>query len=230
MTNYDTFARSLGEQYTPRIIREVYVLLWFCSGRPYPYSKGLRHSHCDIALVMLETDNSGLFNQYHTCWCLDSWSRQGISRHCIDSIRQTSFRVAPLWIWSSSVEQNLDMIRNVNISVIYMRTQLQHDQLKTKHNRNCAHDSYDIRYILLFLYWPTIRTCNKRASWYVMMSIHANPLRIVGLLWWKSTCHQLIPLQMTSNLNICCFVLCWSEQTVEHTIELPMVGNAMMLM
>ena len=91
-------------------------MLWFCSGRPYPYSTGLRLSHRDINLVMLETDYSGLFGQYHTCscWCLGSWSRHGISSHGIDSMGQATFRVSPLWIWSS-VKQNLDIIGNVNI-------------------------------------------------------------------------------------------------------------------
>ena len=36
--------------------------------------------------LMLETEYSGLFGQYHACWCPGSLSRQGIIRNSIGSI------------------------------------------------------------------------------------------------------------------------------------------------
>ena len=40
----------------------------------------------ELTVVMLETEYSGLFGQYHACWCTGFLSHQGISRHGIDSI------------------------------------------------------------------------------------------------------------------------------------------------
>ena len=59
-----------------------------------------------LALQMLATEYFGFWDQYHACWCPGSLSRQGISRHGIDSIGYATCGVAPLLIWSS-VEQNL---------------------------------------------------------------------------------------------------------------------------
>ena len=59
----------------------------------------------ELTLPMIETEYSGLFGQYHVCWCPGSLSRQGISRNDIDNIGWATCRVAALWIWSST-EQN----------------------------------------------------------------------------------------------------------------------------
>ena len=56
-------------------------------------------------LEMLGTEYSGFGYQYRACWC-PGLSCQGISRHGIDSIGYATCGVAPLEIWSSSVEQN----------------------------------------------------------------------------------------------------------------------------
>ena len=58
-----------------------------------------------LTLEMLETEYSGFGDEYHACWC-PGLSRQGISRLGIDSIGYATCGVAPLEIWSSSVEQN----------------------------------------------------------------------------------------------------------------------------
>ena len=39
-----------------------------------------------LTLLMLETEYSGLFDQYDACWCPGDLSRQGINRHGIDKI------------------------------------------------------------------------------------------------------------------------------------------------
>ena len=57
-----------------------------------------------LTLLMQEMEYSGLFNQYHACWCPGSLRRQGFSRYGIDSIGYATCRVTPLGIWSSSVE------------------------------------------------------------------------------------------------------------------------------
>ena len=74
----------------------------------------------DLTLPMLETEYSGLFGQYYACWCPGSLSRQGISRHGIGRIGYVTCKVAPLFIWSSFVEQSRrydskceDMFRNL---------------------------------------------------------------------------------------------------------------------
>ena len=69
-------------------------------------SHGNKFHSTYVTLLMLETEYCSLFGQYHTCWCPGSLSREVISRHGTDNIEQITYRVAPLWIWSSSVEQN----------------------------------------------------------------------------------------------------------------------------
>ena len=58
--------------------------------------------HMVWTLLMLKTKYFHLFGHYHACWCLGDLSRQGISRHGIDSTGEATYRVAPLWIWSPS--------------------------------------------------------------------------------------------------------------------------------
>ena len=52
-----------------------------------PKYRDMEMSHNEeLTLLIIETEYSGLFSQYHACWCPGDWSRQGISRHGIDSI------------------------------------------------------------------------------------------------------------------------------------------------
>ena len=55
-----------------------------------------------LTLLMLQREYSELLGQYHACWC----PAQGINRHGIDSTGSATWRVAPLLIWSSSVQQH----------------------------------------------------------------------------------------------------------------------------
>ena len=78
---------------------------WWCQQQfPGNWSQDPSLYH-HVTLPMLETKYSRFGDQYHSCWCPGSLSRQGISRHGIDSIRYATCRVAPLEIWSPSVEQ-----------------------------------------------------------------------------------------------------------------------------
>ena len=51
-----------------------------------------------LTRLMLQTEYSGLFSQYHACWFPGSWSHQGISRHGIDSTRYTWEKNWPPWL------------------------------------------------------------------------------------------------------------------------------------
>ena len=63
-----------------------------------------------VTLLVLGTEYSLSGNQYHACWCPGSLSRQGISGHGIDSIRQAACRIVGL----PRLTKISDMIRNVN--------------------------------------------------------------------------------------------------------------------
>ena len=59
-----------------------------------------------LTLLVLETEYSGLFVQCHVCCFPGTLSRLGSRRHGNGIRGYATCKVAPLWIWSSSVEQN----------------------------------------------------------------------------------------------------------------------------
>ena len=52
---------------------------------------------------------------------------------------------------------------------------------------------------------------------------------LLALLWWKSTGHWWIPLTKASDSELWCFPWTAPEQTVEQTIETPVIWNAIAL-
>ena len=77
-------------------------------------------------LLMLGTEYSGLFDQYHACWCPGSLSCQGINRYGFDSIGYRQ-HVGLLHCESSLLLLNKiqDMTWNVNTSFLIFKT-IQH--------------------------------------------------------------------------------------------------------
>ena len=71
---------------------------------------------------MLETDDSGLGEQYHACWCPGSLRRQGISSNVL--IAKDRQHVGFRQYVSSFLLLNKiqDMMRNVNTSFIIFKT------------------------------------------------------------------------------------------------------------
>ena len=77
------------------------------------YSSSWQSKTWILTLLMLGMEYSCFGDQYHTCWWLGSLSRQGISRHGIDSIGYATCRVH----WKCGLlllNKILDMILNVN--------------------------------------------------------------------------------------------------------------------
>ena len=62
-----------------------------------------------------------------------------------------------------------------------------------------------------------------------MTSSNGNIFCIAGLLWGESTGHQWIPLAKASDAELWCFLWSVPEQTIEKTIEMPVIWDAIML-
>ena len=65
--------------------------------------------------------------------------------------------------------------------------------------------------------------------WSMMTSSNENISRIIGPLWGESTGHQWIPVTKASSAEFCCFLWSAFEQTVEQTIETPVILDAIAL-
>ena len=53
--------------------------------------------------------------------------------------------------------------------------------------------------------------------------------RVTGLLWDESIGHRWFPLTKDIDAELWCFIWCSPQQTVEQTIETPMIWGAMAL-
>ena len=62
----------------------------------------------------------------------------------------------------------------------------------------------------------------------MMMSSNGNIFRVAGRLWGESTSDRWIPLTKTSDAGLCLF-LSAPEQTVEQTIETPVIRDTIAL-
>ena len=126
-----TLVMSYGDIELPQHWLRWWLVVWWhqaiISDAPWHKAEG-NFTETVFTFLMLETDYSSLYGQYHACWCPSSLSHQGIKKHVFDSIGNATCRVVPFWIWSS-VEQNpiQDMIWNVNTSfIIIFKKQIQH--------------------------------------------------------------------------------------------------------
>ena len=63
----------------------------------------------------------------------------------------------------------------------------------------------------------------------MMMSSNGNIFRVTGPLWGESTGHRWIPLPKANDAELWCFVWYAPEQTVEQTVEMVAIWNAITL-
>ena len=75
----------------------------------------------------------------------------------------------------------------------------------------------------------TAKYINALARYSMMMSSNASIFRIIGPLWVEFTSHRWIPLTKTSDAELWCLHLSAPEQTVELTIETPVIWDAIAL-
>ena len=64
---------------------------------------------------------------------------------------------------------------------------------------------------------------------FMMTSSTGNSFRVIGPLWGESTDRLLIPLTKASDGELSCFLLSAPEQTIEQTIETPVIWEAIAL-
>ena len=65
---------------------------------------------------------------------------------------------------------------------------------------------------------------------HMMTSSNGDNFCVTGPLWGESTCHWWIPLTMASEAELCCFLwFALPKQTVERTIGMPVIWDAIML-
>ena len=60
----------------------------------------------------------------------------------------------------------------------------------------------------------------------IMTSSNGNVFRVTGPLWGESTGHRWIPLTTASDAERRCFLWSTSEETVEQTIDTPVIWDA----
>ena len=63
----------------------------------------------------------------------------------------------------------------------------------------------------------------------LMMSSNGNIFRVTGPLWGEFTGHRWIPLTKASDAELWCFPWSAPEQTVDQTIETPVIWDAITL-
>ena len=74
-----------------------------------------------------------------------------------------------------------------------------------------------------------VHFASKSMSYAMLTSSNGNIVRITGLLWGESIGHRWIPLMKASDVELWCFLWSVPEQTVEQTIEMPVIWDAVML-
>ena len=63
----------------------------------------------------------------------------------------------------------------------------------------------------------------------MMTSSNGNIFRVTGHLWREFGSHRWIPLPKPSDAELWCFLWSAPEQTVEQTIETPVIWDAIAL-
>ena len=63
----------------------------------------------------------------------------------------------------------------------------------------------------------------------MMMLSNGNIFRVTDPLWGESTGHWWIPLTKASDTELWCFLWSAPEQTVEYTIDAPVIWDAIAL-
>ena len=63
----------------------------------------------------------------------------------------------------------------------------------------------------------------------MMTSSNGNIFRVTGPLWGENNGHRWIPLTKASDAELWCFLWSAPEQTVEQTIETPVIWDAIAL-
>ena len=71
--------------------------------------------------------------------------------------------------------------------------------------------------------------CNDGMEHCMMTSSYGNILHVTGPLWVESTGHRWIPLTKASNAKLWCFLWSVPEQTVEQTIKMLVIWDAITL-
>ena len=59
----------------------------------------------------------------------------------------------------------------------------------------------------------------------MITSSNGNIFRVTGPLWGESTGHRWIPLTMASDMELWYYIWAAPEQTVEQTIEMPVIWD-----
>ena len=85
--------------------------------------------------------------------------------------------------------------------------------------------------------WPSVGkrvnvgfdTVNSSHFNFMMTSSNGNIFRVTGPLSGESTRYQWIPLKKTSDTEFWCFIWSATEQTVEKTIDTPVIWDAIAL-
>ena len=78
-------------------------------------------------------------------------------------------------------------------------------------------------------YWCISEECCDFSNYLMMTSSNGNILRLTGPLWWEFAGHRWIPLTKASDVELWCFLWSPVEQTVEQTIEIPVIWDAITL-
>ena len=73
------------------------------------------------------------------------------------------------------------------------------------------------------------RHYTSKDSFIMMTSSNGKIFHVTGLLWGESTGHQWIPPTKSSDAELWCFLWSVSEQTVQQTIETPVIWDVIML-
>ena len=60
----------------------------------------------------------------------------------------------------------------------------------------------------------------------MMTSSNGSIFRVIGPLWGESTGHRWIPLTKASDADLWSFLWSEPEQTVEQTVEMPVIWDA----
>ena len=64
---------------------------------------------------------------------------------------------------------------------------------------------------------------------YMVTSSNGNTFRVTGPLWGERTGHRWIPFTKASEAGLLCFLWSAPEQTIEQTIETPVIWDVIAL-
>ena len=88
-------------------------------------------------------------------------------------------------------------------------------------------DKYRLKWIFAFSHANIVmhRAINK----YMMTSSNENIFCVTGPVWGESTGQRWIPFTMASDAELWCFLWSTPDQTVEQTLETPVIWDAIAL-